>query len=503
MLRLPTPTATPSCWISTIRNDLLRGRRRHDTTARMITFARKYPLALLLAFAVVLRLAVLVALYPSLFAFEKTGAIHGSSTYDTYANNLLTTGVYGQYGDGVPDAQIPPLFGYVLALVYSVLGRSGFAVAVVNIALDVVTILALYHLAKRLFPPGKVVGLLAAGFYALYPYLIFQNLTLIDTPLFMALFYAWLLAMALLRERDRLDRKAVLLAIGAGVLLGLCALARTNVVLFAPLVAVWFLFRLRLLPAITRLVVVALVSALAVAPWLAYAYSLYGEFVPIALNGGENFYQGNNAQTLPYFRAGYDVHWVAMPENVAGMQLATPERSAALAAAGWQYLRDHPQVIPELLWTKFLIHWSIDIAPLRNPVAGEVPRLDYQGDAIVMQDGEGNLEVGGLPQDDPVNLYSSSLFDVVGRLVHRFYYGGLFILALVGCVLAFPHWRNVSLIWLVQFGATFSYVLFHPATRYRVPTDPLLFTLSAYALVMLWAWLRARRTQSTAVRVGV
>ena len=464
-----------------------------------MTFARKYPLALVLAFAILLRLAVLVALYPSVFAFERTDAIHGSGTYDTYANNLLTTGTYGQYGDGVPDTQIPPLFGYFLAIVYSTLGRSGFAVAAVNIALDVITMVALYHLAKRLFPRGQVVGLLAVLFYAAYPYLIFQNLTLIDTPLFMALFYLWLLLMALLRERYKLDRSAVLRAVGAGLLLGLCALARTNVVLFAPLVAVWFLFRIRLLSAITRLAVVALVSGLTIAPWLAYAYSLYGEFVPIALNGGENFYQGNNAQTLPYFRAGYDVHWVAMPASVEGMQLATTERSAALTAAGWQYLRENPQVIPDLLWTKFLIHWSIDIAPLRNPVAGEVPRLDYEGDAIVTEDAQGNLEVGGLPQDDPVNLYSTSLFDVVGRIVHRFYYGGLFVLALVGCVLAFPHWRDVSLIWLVQFGATFSYVLFHPATRYRVPTDPLLFTLSAFALVMLWAWLRARRAQPATV----
>lgn len=464
----------------------------------MITFARKHPLALVLTFAVLLRLAVLVALYPSLFAFEQMGVIHGSGAYDKYAVNLIASGVYGQYAAGTADAYLPPLYSYVLAALYSVLGRSGAAVAALNIALDVATIMLLYHISKRLFPQGRTIGILAALFYAAYPYLIFQNLTLIDTPLFMALFYAWLLIIIRLRERDTFDRQTVLLALGAGVVLGLAALVRVNVVLFTPFVALWFLLQRRLLPTLVRLAVVGLVSALTITPWLAYVYQMYGQFVPIALNGGDNFYQGSNRWTLPYFRAGYDVQWVPPPDGVPQYEIISPARSALMSAAGWDYLTQNPQVIPELLWTKFLVHWSIDIAPLRNPT-GDTPRLDYTGDAITTQDAQGNLEVGGLPQDDPVNLYSTSLFDVVGRLVHRFYYGGLFVLALIGCLLAFPYWRNVSLIWLIQIGATFSYVLFHPATRYRVPTDPLLFTLSAYALVMLWAWLRARRTQSTPV----
>jgi hypothetical protein len=41
------------------------------------------------------------------------------------------------------------------------------------------------------------------------------------------------------------------------------------------------------------------------------------------------------------------------------------------------------------------------------------------------------------------------------------------------------------------------YVLFHPSTRYRVPTDPALFLLSAAALVWLAAYVARRRTMRT------
>jgi hypothetical protein len=67
---------------------------------------------------------------------------------------------------------------------------------------------------------------LAGLFYAIYPYLIFQNLTLIDTPFFMTLLYAFVLLMVLLRERSALDKGTWGLAMLAGVVLGLSMLTR-------------------------------------------------------------------------------------------------------------------------------------------------------------------------------------------------------------------------------------------------------------------------------------
>jgi 4-amino-4-deoxy-L-arabinose transferase-like glycosyltransferase len=462
-----------------------------DRALRVPRFLSAHKLALVLLLCIVVRLGVLV-LFNSYFAYTETGVIHGSDAYDAYAQNLLETNVYGRRTPGVADAYIPPLYGYILAGVYSLFGRSYLPVVLLHIVLDCASITFLYHLCKRLFPHGAWVGMLAGTFYAIYPYLIFQNLTQIDTPIFMSLLYAFLLLAVLLRERPKLDAGAWGIAALAGVVLGFMALSRPNALIVAPLVGVWFLFRRSIWQSVVRLLPVAFVSVLVVLPWVIRNYGLYGTFVPVALNGGANFYQGNNEYVVPYFNAGYDVQWVPSPD-VGDIDPFGPEANMLLMNAGLSYLREHPEAIPELLWTKFLVHWSIDITPLRNPIPGEMPRIDYQGDVIAETDAEGALSLGGLPPGDPVGEYSGETF-AAGRIVHRYYYGALFILALFGIAVSLPQWREVSLLWLVQLGMMLVFVLFHPSTRYRVPTDPLLFAFSAYALV--WLWLAIRRRSS-------
>ncbi|MDL1899603.1 hypothetical protein FBR02_02410 [Anaerolineae bacterium CFX9] len=456
---------------------------------RPASFLQAHPLAAVLVTALIVRLAILLAL-PGIFAFQETDAVHGSAAYDTYARYLLQTGVYGKITPGVPDAHLPPLYSYAVALVYGLFGRTHYATASLNILLDLFSISAVYLLARLIFsraqpPVLRHVPVIAALAYALYPYLIFQNLTLIDTPLFMALLNGFVLMVALLTDRAAMDRRALLLGVIAGVLLGLGTLTRANTPLFALAVVpyVWMMRGFR--AAVIRLLPVALVSVLVVLPWIVRNYQVFGGFVPVALNGGENFYQGNNAYTVPYFQAGYDVQWVPPP---AGMDFDDPygiEANQARLQAGLTYLRENPAAIPELLWTKLGIHWSIDVQPLRNPTAGDLERLDYVGDVRAATDGDGLLTLGDLPPGDPVDAYSDVLFDQVGRTIHALYFGVMAGAAL-GFLLTQPRWwRAVSLIVLTQVANTLNYVIFHPSTRYRVPTDPLLFILSAAGLALL------------------
>ena len=86
-----------------------------------------------------------------------------------------------------------------------------------------------------------------------------------------------------------------------------------------------------------------------------------------------------------------------------------------------------------------------------------------------------------------------SLFSVIGRNLHIVYFGGLWLLAVVGAWLSRHDWRDVSLLFFVQISQTAVYLLFHPSTRYRSPTDPLLFVFSALAVVWLVERWRGRR----------
>jgi 4-amino-4-deoxy-L-arabinose transferase-like glycosyltransferase len=456
----------------------------------MIQYFRSHKIVLVLLLAVVVRLAVMVVLR-GMLAFEATGAVHGSEAYDIYAQNLLATGVYGREA-GTPDANIPPLYSYALAGVYGLIGRGYAQVGLFHILLDCASIWMLYEIGRRLMPGGESVALLAGVFYALYPYLVFQNLTLIDTPFFMLLLYAFILLMVLLRDRRTLDKWTWTLAALGGVVLGLSMLTRALLPLFALLTAVWFLFRLSLRQTILRLLPVALVGVVVVLPWIVRNYQVYGVFVPTSLNLGDNFYQGNSIYTIPFFRAGYDVQWSPIPPLKAADK-NSPEASAERTELGMQYLRQHPEQIPELLWVKFLVHWSIDIAPRHNPGQGERLGLDDDGNFIIQRvDAAGQALTYGA--DDPVNAYTETTFARLSRYIHIVYWGGLFFLGSAGLVLTVSRWRDVSLLWFAHISMTVMYIIFHPSTRYRVPTDPLWFLFSAYAVIYAWTWWRDAET---------
>lgn len=448
---------------------------------------------LLLAIALRVGFALL---FSDTLDFVASGTIHGSEAYDTYAQNLLDTGVYGRT-PGVPDADIPPLYSYVLAGVYGLLGRSFVSLALLNIALDAASLWMLFAIGRRTFragslwglPVGEWAGLLAGVFYAAYPYLLFQNLTVIDTPLWMALLHAYVLLMLVLRERP-LDRWTALWIIVAGVVLGLSLLVRPLLPLFAVLAALWFLFRRSLGQTLLRLAPVALVGALVVLPWVLRNGALYDDFVPMTTTSGANFWQGNSEWTVPVLRAGYDVQWTS-PE--IDPTLPPNEADSERFRLGIEYLQQHPERIPELWWTKFLVQWSIRITPLRNPEYGEQWALNEAGELDVLPSDE---SITGVTESN--TAYNEGLLDRVGRPVHMLYFGSLLLLALVGMAGSVRQWREVSLLWFVQLSMTVMYVLFHPSTRYRAPTDPLLFLFSAYALLRLVQWWRRRGQPSSA-----
>ena len=452
------------------------------------------PIVWVILLAIVVRLVGLVVLAPTLDFSLPGNAIHGSEGYDEYAVNLLATGVYGRT-PGVADAGLPPFYSYVLAAVYGVAGRSFVTVALFHILLDSVSILLLYRIGLGIFPAVRVagrptaewVGLLAALFTALYPYLVFQNLTLVDTPLWMTLLLGFVWAMMRLRQATQ-TRSAVAFALLSGLLLGIATLTRPITPPLALLLALWFWLRLSLWQGMWRLALVAVVSIVLVLPWIARNYQVFDEFVLMSTTSGFNLWQGNHDGTVPILLSGYDVQWFGPDEALIPADATDLERDRIGYQLALDFWRQQPQNIAGLMLTKFRVYWHIPITPQRNPQYGE--RLS------VADDGTITVERGTTSQQGVTEAnvqYDSGLFDTLGRPVHILYFGGLFLLACVGSLLALPYWRDVSLVWMVQVSMTIIYVLFHPSTRYRAPTDPLLFLLSAYTLVRLLGWWYERR----------
>ncbi|MCY4060782.1 MAG: glycosyltransferase family 39 protein [Chloroflexi bacterium] len=451
----------------------------------------RYKLVFVIVIAIAARIAVLLVFRQHFAYSEPGGVIHGSVAYDEYARNLLDTGVYGRDA-GVPDAGLPPLYSTVLALVYGVFGRHYLAVGALHIFIDALSIALLYDICRRLFPhPGQYgdwIGAFAGLAFALYPYLIFQNLTLNDTALWILLLHLFIWLLIGLRERDRFDRATLATAIAAGLTLGVSVLARALLPPLALLAALWFLLKLRPRDTLLRLLPVAIVSILIPLPWIMRAGNIYGGFVPIALNSGENIYQGNNAHAAAIFRAGYDVQWLTPPIDTPPVEEPL-RRNAFFAEAGWRFLRENPLEALDLMLVKLLVYWNPQVTPLNNLRQGEKLGVDDTG-AVVIVSGEGS-QMGVTAAN--AAYQEEGLFNVVGRNAHLFSFGGLWLLAIAGAWLSRREWRTLTLLYFVQISQTLMYLLFHPSTRYRSPTDPLLFVFSAYAALSLARWWRGRQ----------
>jgi 4-amino-4-deoxy-L-arabinose transferase-like glycosyltransferase len=385
-----------------------------------------------------------------------------TSGYDAYAVSLIEGRGYTRFDDRGGDSGLPPLYPFFLAGVYKALGRDPIAVAVVQIGLDALAVLLVCWIGRRV--AGEAVGLLAAAFYGVYPYLLYQNLTLNDTGLFILLLAAGIAAAY--KARDTRDPRW---AVALGVVFGLGALTKTLIVLILPLLALWWWGALGLRRAVMLSAASAIALALVIAPWVVRNTRLHGELVLISTNAGSNLHQGNNACVADYLARGWDAQWVRC------IALAPPELSET-GADRWHreqalaYLREHPGEWPRLFWTKLWVLWSPAIMPY------DLPPDPYLVDDAVLQ-------------------FHTPAFEAA-RVLHALYFTPLLILGFAGLILGWRDRLEIAPLVAVLVAITVAYLIFHPSTRYRSPADPFLFILAAYSVTRLWTRLmvgRARR----------
>ncbi len=407
-------------------------------------------LIVIVALAVILRLGY-VLLEGHTLSLEASG-------YDAYAVNLMAGHGYTRFPDLHPDSDLPPLYSFFLVGVYSLFGRSPIPVALVQIGFDVVTLLAIYAIGRRV--GGDWVGLLAAAFTGFYPYLLFQDLSVNDTAIFIML-----LTLAIWGVyRTGTWRGAAFV----GLLLGLAALTKSLVVLLLPLIALWwwrqfsrkqFGFR-RAVACATALGIVFVAVLL---PWIVRNTRVQGTLTLISTNDGSNLYQGNNPCVADYLLNGWDAQWVNCL-NPTPPGLSETAQSIWFRDQAFAYLRDHVSEWPRLFAVKFITLWSPELLPRSVPPSANL--------------------------NDPTVLeYEQPIFQLA-RLIHLLYFTPLLILGIIGLILAARSREltgKYAPLLMVLIVITVTYLIYHPSTRYRSPADPFLFVLAASALVTLIA----------------
>jgi tetratricopeptide (TPR) repeat protein len=284
--------------------------------------------------------------------------------FDNWAREILRSGAGHE---GVLFRA--PLYPYFLALVYRLTGGSYLAPRVVQSLLGALTALLSARLALRV--TGSRAAAIAAGTgVALHGMLVYLDGELLAESLFIPLFIASLLLYARHRSSGGDGSLAA-----AGLLAGLAAVTRPSSLAVLPVLAADLVAReFRDGPGLRpgsptrvawKLLVAGLPLLLVVAPVTLHNLSR-GDLVPIASQGGVNFYIGNNpeADGLHAHLPGRGVNWdpadlVPPDPSGAGTPPLKPSQVSRLfRRAALDFILEQPGDAARLLLKKTMAFWS-------------------------------------------------------------------------------------------------------------------------------------------------
>lgn len=353
----------------------------------------------------------------------------------------------------------PPLAAWVLAALYR-LGLGMHGVLVLQLGVGVVTSVITFAIARLAFTPRvALAGAIAAAALPILPFFEAQMVA-----------EAWTTALAqgavllfLLGTQERAPRAVQKLA-AAGLLLGLAALGRPNVLVVLPVLAAWLWWRGRAgaraasTPPWWRLVAPVVAGcALAIAP--ATLHNLrYGEFVPISANLGVNLLTGHSDQADGVSAIPVGVRW-------DGLQLEARQRGAVT-----------PGRFSDLM-TRDALAWA-----LKHPGR----ELQLLGKKVVLllnaAEGRNNINPRWLAEKEGVFVLS------------RWWPGTWLLLPLAVAGLALvPRGPQARLLaWLVVVQAA-AILPFFVAARFRAPLLPLAALFAAAFVAQLPVWRREDR----------
>lgn len=258
----------------------------------------------------------------------------------------------------------PPLYPYLVAVLYALIGRNFFFVRLLNALMGGLSCAFVYLIGRRLL--SAPAALVAAGLSGLYCFDLFYTGRMVGACL--GMLCAALLAHALARAAERPVWRRWL---WVGVSLGLLSLERINALIFGPFLCLFLLLSWRRERVMKRLgwcAVVALGVILVVAPVTVRNYVVYDDLVLIANNAGLGFYVGNNpfnltgTYVLPPFVRPYvnteKADFTREAERRTGRSLSQSEVSGFWFREGLRFAREQPLTFLKLQARKLLLLWN-------------------------------------------------------------------------------------------------------------------------------------------------
>lgn len=351
-----------------------------------------------------------------------------------------------------------PLYPFFVASVYKLFGVSVAAVKWTQIFLGMVTLYFIYRSGEKLFDAKTAFwGTLLAAFYG--P-IVFHEGIFIPEALGLPLYAASFFACCVLMEKPS-TRSAVL----TGILMGLAALTKAGILLFAFSFLVYVFVKVKS-PQKGKAVLLCLSALLlTLAPVTAHNWIRGKDLVPLTSHAGFNFYVGNHPGAEGVFSApegtGGNVEAQIedsrqIAESAAGRPLKPSEVSKYWSAKAWDFILREPFDFFKLCLRKLALFFD----------AREISDVeDYRFAANYA----GILK---LPWPD---------FTWLGPLLF------------LGLALGFRTMKHRTLFVLWTSAYLFGMIFFFVNARYRLPLLPVFFPVAAFGANAFLTVLRQRR----------
>lgn len=391
-------------------------------------FFYKEKFFILLIFIIALSLRIFYSFSEKIIPFAD------ARSYDKIAVNISIGKGFTEWPDR-PRAEDrdavgwPPLYPFILALIYKVLGHHYSWVWVFQAIVGSATCVLIYLLGKKTF------GLRVAYFCAIIAAFCF-DLIIYTAMLFTETTYIFLVLVTFFYFFQALEQKENKKYLLAGTFAGLSALTRPIIIIFFAFLIILGLTKKEIRKGALFF---ALCLFLVISPWIVRNYLIYHQFIPITA-GGENFWIGNNPQANGECR---------ITDEMRNLKLSHLASNLEGYKKGFRFIAQRPGKFFWLAVKKLSLFWSF--------IRIEAWWPHMQG---------------------------------LGRIlsIALLFFSAVFILTFgtLGIVFSFRE-KNIYRFWLRAFIflCPLSLIPFFVEARYRLPIYPFMIIFASYGLTLL------------------
>jgi tetratricopeptide (TPR) repeat protein len=376
-------------------------------------------------------------------------------------------------GNFAPDdaVYLNPFYPFFLGIIFFLFGNDTMYALVAQGIIDIINCVLIYFIAAMAF--DRKAGLIAALLYAFYGLAIFYTGILLGPTLIM--FFSLLMVLFFFLA-EKIGKRFFFVI--PGFIFGLLVLTRPNVILFLVFLMPWFLI-LKHKEAFQRSARAVLFFCLGLFLVMAASsmrnYVIMKTFSPFSIQGGLNFYIGNNPDATGRFMSAPGVSEAPVEQVKSAIRVAEKELGRPLkpveASTYWlvkalRFLGSHPVNGFFLYLKKFLLFWSSEELPLNISYAHSKQLLPFFNFPFIS-------------------------------------FGLLAPFGLMGMLFMRGRGANTYLLLFYVLAYMMSIVIFFVSDRYRLPVVPFLCLFAGAGCMQLYQLSKERNKTPLLVLCGV